>query len=163
MLVLGLASTANATLSLRLNGSDLGAEATIEVTDVVVIGIYDDQAGGYVDFLSYLDIGLIAEGGYALTSPRLGPYAGDAASINQYTYLGYDEFLITQADMATPDPDPGEYFLVDLECIKDLVDVQVILTLDGVGQVDSAIIHQVPEPMTIALLGLGGLLLRRRR
>ncbi|MHC4570847.1 MAG: PEP-CTERM sorting domain-containing protein [Planctomycetota bacterium] len=28
--------------------------------------------------------------------------------------------------------------------------------------IDSVIIHQVPEPMTIMLLGLGGLLLRRR-
>jgi hypothetical protein len=31
------------------------------------------------------------------------------------------------------------------------------------GDLGDLIIHQVPEPMTIALLGLGGLLLRRRR
>ena len=29
--------------------------------------------------------------------------------------------------------------------------------------IDSVIVHQVPEPMTIALLGLGGLFLRRRK
>jgi hypothetical protein len=34
------------------------------------------------------------------------------------------------------------------------------MTNDDLGDL---IIHQVPEPMTIALLGLGGLLLRRRR
>lgn len=31
------------------------------------------------------------------------------------------------------------------------------------GQLDSAFIHVVPEPMTIVLLGLGGLLVRRRK
>jgi hypothetical protein len=31
------------------------------------------------------------------------------------------------------------------------------------GVIDSVVISQVPEPMTIALLGLGGLLLRRRK
>jgi hypothetical protein len=41
-------------------------------------------------------------------------------------------------------------------------DVEILL-FDGDGiQLDSIIIHQVPEPVTIALLGLGGLLLRRR-
>ena len=29
--------------------------------------------------------------------------------------------------------------------------------------VDAVVIHQIPEPATIALLGLGGLLLRRRK
>jgi len=42
-------------------------------------------------------------------------------------------------------------------------DVKIIL-LDAEGTyLDQAIIHQVPEPMTLALLGLGGLLLRRRK
>ncbi|MCK4291710.1 MAG: PEP-CTERM sorting domain-containing protein [Planctomycetes bacterium] len=34
---------------------------------------------------------------------------------------------------------------------------------DPYGVVDSIVIHQVPEPTTITLLALGGLLLRRRR
>ena len=35
--------------------------------------------------------------------------------------------------------------------------------VDNNGEVaDSQVIHQIPEPMTLALLGLGGLLLRRK-
>jgi len=42
-------------------------------------------------------------------------------------------------------------------------DAVVLLFDDGGTQLDSVIIHQiVPEPVTVALLGLGGLFLRRR-
>jgi hypothetical protein len=41
----------------------------------------------------------------------------------------------------------------------------MIMLLDENGaMIDTILIHQIiPEPMTIALLGLGGLLLRRRK
>jgi len=41
-------------------------------------------------------------------------------------------------------------------------DAQILLFDADGAQIDSFIIHQVPEPVTIALLGLGGLFLRRR-
>jgi hypothetical protein len=43
------------------------------------------------------------------------------------------------------------------------VDVVVLYDPTTLAPLDSVTIHQVPEPATIALLGLGGLLLRRRR
>ena len=43
-------------------------------------------------------------------------------------------------------------------------DVQLLLNDgDTMELLDSLIIHQIPEPMTMALLGLGGLFLRRRK
>jgi hypothetical protein len=76
----------------------------------------------------------------------------------------------------------GEGILVDhflLHCDVDDPENDVIISvsndlrwggtllIDGItayaGEWGSATVHQVPEPMTIALLGLGGLFLRRRR
>jgi len=58
------------------------------------------------------------------------------------------------------------YDQITFKCLA-LVDTTVSLYTSDLGGnntlVDSVIIHQVPEPMTVALLGLGGLLLRRRK
>ncbi len=59
---------------------------------------------------------------------------------------------------------PGNYFEVDLTCLKADVDVYVELYDSGtLALLDSLIIHQIPEPMTLAFLALGGLLALRRR
>jgi hypothetical protein len=43
-------------------------------------------------------------------------------------------------------------------------DVTLILVDHETGEVvDTQVIHQVPEPMSLALLGLGGLVLFRKR
>ena len=42
-------------------------------------------------------------------------------------------------------------------------DVTLTLITDAGDVLDTQIIHQVPEPLTVALLGLGGLFLRRRK
>jgi hypothetical protein len=60
-------------------------------------------------------------------------------------------------------PQPGIQWSIDLHCLA-LGDA--IIHLDDSTTFDiitTLTIHQVPEPMTIALLSLGGLLLRRRR
>ena len=57
--------------------------------------------------------------------------------------------------------------LIDFHC-EAMGDVTLLLVevppAGGLGQVwDSQVIHQIPEPITFALLGLGGLFLRRRK
>ena len=164
MLVLGLASAANAAIVISLDGATDIDEITISVSDTVVIDIYDDQPYS-ASYIVYLDIGPIADGDYSLSDARLGPAAGDYASILQGTYEGYDDFEVSQADLVDPTPGAGVIFLVDLHCESVDPDGVVLVDLFDAGGclIDSATIHQVPEPMTIALLGLGGLLLRRRR
>ena len=59
--------------------------------------------------------------------------------------------------------------LVDLIGFECLAAGDALVTLYGSADtntwtaVDTVTIHQIPEPMTMALLGLGGLLLRRRK
>ena len=49
-------------------------------------------------------------------------------------------------------------------CFSGILNVDGEIYYGPIGEVlHTLIIHQVPEPATIALLGLGGLLLRRRR
>jgi len=60
-------------------------------------------------------------------------------------------------------PDGKIIDLIDLHCMGE-GDVTINLLHAGTGELfDSQVIHQIPEPMTIALLGLGGLLVRCRR
>lgn len=65
---------------------------------------------------------------------------------------------------ATPPPYTGK--LVDeilLHC-DAYGDVELTLAwIDLAGVYDTQVIHQIPEPITFALLGLGGLFLRRRK
>jgi hypothetical protein len=52
----------------------------------------------------------------------------------------------------------------EFHCLGGENDIEIVLLdTDTVTVMDSFIIHQLPEPATIALLGLGGLLLRRRK
>lgn len=49
-----------------------------------------------------------------------------------------------------------------LHC-EDIGDVTLTLFDANLNVLDSQVIHQIPEPVTFALLGLGGLFLRRRK
>jgi len=163
-LVLGFASMASATIMLSLDGALDVEEITIAPSDWVTIDIYDDGQCVPPDYLCYLDIGMISEGGYSLANARLGPAAGDfPASYNMYQLNDWDEVEFNQAWAVGSTPTAGAIFLVDLHCELKDVDVQVGLYDAGGTLVDSMVIHQIPEPATIALLGLGGLLLRRRK
>ena len=162
VMVLAFAASANATLMISLGGDTNVDSVTIAPSDWITIDVYDDQAGGYVDWLAYLDIGPVDNGIYTLANARLGAGAGDFASFVASVYAGYNDFEITQADTAPPDPGPGVVFEVDLHC-EGIGPVDVILYDNAGAVIDTATITQIPEPATMVLLGLGGLLLRRRR
>jgi hypothetical protein len=54
--------------------------------------------------------------------------------------------------------------LIDFHCTGQPGDVMLYLAEAAVFTVfDTQVIHQIPEPITFALLGLGGLFLRRRK
>jgi hypothetical protein len=164
VLVLGFAASANAAIMLSVDGDTSVDAVTIAVSDWITIDVWDDQANGYRDDIYYMYIGTISEGGYTLANARPGSQAGDFADHATFVYADHDGIEITQADTATPDPGPGDIFLIDLHCEQAGVTVNVVLYDNSETQVlDTLTITQIPEPATLALLSLGGLLLRRRK
>jgi hypothetical protein len=57
----------------------------------------------------------------------------------------------------------GTWYSVPMHCLGE-GDVTIDLyDASGLNIVDTLVIHQIPEPMTMSLLGLGGLAMLRRR
>jgi hypothetical protein len=85
-----------------------------------------------------------------------------------FTEMGYTDITqIVDVDImditepfTTPNGKVVDGLILHCEAIGD---VTLTLFNTSLEVLDSQVIHQVPEPMTLALLGLGGLLLRRRK
>jgi hypothetical protein len=162
MLVLGIASMATAGLTLTVNGEAAeDSQILLNPSDYVMIGVNHD--GGLPRLIGYVTI---TEGpgswtgGYNVYSPpsltsAYGYYLGPITGMG-------DVFLLMDADATINEIGIG--LLADFEFHCDGPGEVLITLSDNLGQVlDTLIIHQIPEPMTIGLLGLGGLFLRRRK
>ena len=155
MLVLGLVSAANAVISLSVNGLDPGEEHTINPSDEIVLDVSSDNSDGYSFWLYIYDIPV-----RTLSNGRVTQ--GNLSVINLAgRYQDYDYYGVTIADSGGALV-PGTGFEVDFHCDGPGDVLVELLAFSDYALIDSLVIHQ-PEPMTIALLGLGGLFLRRRK
>jgi hypothetical protein len=182
ILVLGMASLANAQLQISVHNNPPGGETwdpmnpadseiTIAPSQYLMIDIwttteiYSGAGEGY--FL----LGIVPTKGTLTGGVSLWPTETGVVYYSGYgtSYLPTGEV----GDLATVGT-----FLPQGGGITGTVFDQIIFHCEGPGDavlhlystdwvtptlIDSVVIHQVPEPTTIALLGFGGLLLRRRK
>jgi len=156
-LVLGVASTANALL---IKVDDLEG-VSFEVDELTTITVVSEDTSSWLGYI------IIEEGGTgSLENVAILDAAGDSASAGPYTEAGWGTgFELTAA--ATNNNPPigvGTQFSLDyVGAIGDTATISLFVDPEFTIPVASVNVTVVPEPMTIILLGLGGLFLRRRR
>lgn len=155
-LVLGLASGANAALTL------VGAPAEpIDIGQSISILVDNSEDGAYSGWLEIVDQAVADYDGDPVFTAAGNP--GGASEMKPADgYPGWYEFTV-----ASFPPNPtiaaGEHVEVNVLGISEGTTALNLYATDGVTLLDTAQITVIPEPMTIALLGLGALFLRRRR
>jgi len=184
MLVLGLASMAQADLKIRLyypngsvyDGKDLQISDNLEIRIESINGNTADSNPCLYTDETY---GVIGKAGSVTRIPPAPDASGinaGSAKDNLVTGLGLTEDGIcgtVSAFVALPPYANGFYFdTISFHCeavgdsVLWLYDIYAnwdVRVSQGAVLMDTVTIHQIPEPATMLLLGLGSLLLRRRK
>jgi len=155
-LVLVLSSAANAML---IKVDDMEGES-FEVDLETTITVVSEDASSWLGYI------IIEEGG-AGTNPVVLDAAGDLGAAEAYSEAGWGDGYQLSASMS-PSGDPsiavGSQFSLDyVGAVGDTATISLFVDPEYTTPTASVSVTVVPEPMTIILLGLGGLFLRRRR
>jgi hypothetical protein len=177
LMVLSMATVANAVLRITVDGAiDLpDTSICLLPSETAMIGVWGDGLTPTPQ-----DSYIIIEGP-AVVSGGAITYGGLGSSLDLYTdddtyipWMVSEGFNTNQAyyyvliDMVTTTQLPLAGQMIDGillhgEGMGDVVITMGMVYDEGWTIFDTQVIHQIPEPMTMAVLGLGGLFLRRRK
>jgi len=157
-LVLGLASAANAMLITVDEQEGDSFEVNIKSTITVV----SEDASSWLGYL------IIEEGGAgSLENVVILDAAGDIGAASAYTEAGWGTGFELSASMSptgVPAVAAGSQFGFDyVGAVGDIATISLFTDPEYITPADSVNVTVVPEPMTVVLLSLGALFLRRRR
>ena len=158
ILVLGLASAANAMI-IKVDEQE-GDSFEVDIKSTITV-VSDDSSS----WLGYI---IIEEGGAgSMENVVILDAAGDIGAAAAYTEAGWGTGFELTASMS-PNGNPavaaGSQFSFDyVGAIGDTATISLFVDPEYTTPVASVNVTVVPEPMTVLLLGLGALFLRRRR
>jgi hypothetical protein len=158
-LVLGITTAANA-VYIQVDGQ-VGPKAVVEPDTKALITVVSEDASSWLGYL------IIEEGGSGeLSNPVVLDAAGDMGSVScgdPCQDLGY-EIMAAMTPGGVPAVAAGPKFTFDYSYSGDLVDGTTIsLYVDPYYEIPADSVEIIPEPMTIVLVGIGGLFLRRHK
>jgi hypothetical protein len=178
--VLAMASVASAALQISVNGVVNPAdEIFLKPSETAVIDIWGDGQTACGAFYLFVQNGPTS-GGSLDESQAVMLYQGNATFLGpgtdptDYEWIrdaGYampcDVVYMELVDLAVPAKSLTGTLVDNIIFHCESQPGDVVLWLVDAGDptivLDTQVIHQIPEPMTLALLGLGGLFLRRRK
>ncbi len=136
----------------------------LEPSDEATIGIWSGTESWVP---SHQEFYLQIEGPGSLDISASTVYGDPGVEYEKVLDLGDGLYYVDLCIVIPEDPSIPQGMMVadfiELHC-EGLGDVTLLFgNTPGGSEFDTQVIHQIPEPMTIVLLGLGGLFLRRRR
>ena len=161
LLVLGLASTANAVM-LQVDGASAAYIAIEEGTTALITIVGEDTS-------SWLGYVIVEQGGAGVLSDvAVLPAAGDLAGAEPYTEAGWGAgYMLTAAESpgSSSPISTGSQFNLNYSggTMGDTATISLFIDPEYTTPVASVNVSIIPEPMTIALLSLGALFLRKRK
>jgi hypothetical protein len=158
-LVLGLASAANAVI-MDVDGQR--DEAVVDEGATAVVTITGEDTGAWLGY-AIVDVGGLG----ALSGPEVLPGAGDLGAAALYDLepewgIGY-EITVAASPQGAIAAEPQVTLNYSYQGDLAANPTTISLYIDPEYGVPAASVKIIPEPMTVLLLGLGGLFLRRRK
>jgi len=159
LMLIALMGTVASAVTIKLQGP-----AEVKAGDVVSISLYSDTAVGAFTIVS------VTDGGASGLASNPAIAAGfDFAMFNNNGVLNTSGLLIQNATGKTGFGSPllsGVLYTFDYTVASDITAKTITLSVSGNAggtAIEALTMNVVPEPITVALLGLGGLFIRRRK